>query len=171
MTRARLLPTGASSGWTAVVRTHPCLNRAPGSTRFDHCNAWDDSGDHARKRATRRKLRVAHAQVSAGMGPNPDPGGRSAVDAAGQANPSVPAPVLAPALPPAAGAPAEERARQMEGSGPAPNPAAGPPPPTGRSTEERSGQAAEERCGLYTPLQPCLGAMRAEKSRASEAPA
>ena len=87
------------------------------------------------------------AAQAAGVDPNPDPGGRSAEDAARQADASVPAPVPAAELPPPAAAPAEERARQTEGPGPTPGPAAGPPPPTGRSTEERTREAAEERCG------------------------
>ena len=108
------------------------------------------------------------AAQAAGVGPNPGPGGRSAENAARQADASVPAPAPAAALLPLAVAPAEERARLTEGPGPAPAPAAGSPPPLGMSTEERTRLAAEERCALNRPFQPHLGAMRAQKPRASE---
>lgn len=65
LTAARRVLSRASSGWTAVLYAHPCLHRAPGSIRHDHCNAWDDSGAYARKRAARRKHLVALAGVDA----------------------------------------------------------------------------------------------------------
>ena len=111
------------------------------------------------------------AAQAAGVGPNPDPGGRSAEDAARQAGASVPGLVPAAELPPPAVASVEERARDTQGPGPAPAPAAGPPPLSGLSTEERMRRAAEERCILSRPFQPPLGAVQAMNPRASKAAA